>query len=242
MKNPPEGYAPADFQPSSARGSAAGDFTLPQALNTWQWYGLWLTLFLNTTAGIAIISQASPMAQEISLVNAAAAAGLVGIISVANGSGRFLWAWFSDAIGRKAVFVTMFLLQAAAFLLLSQVSRFVPLAVLAFVILLCYGGGFGTMPSFAADYFGARDIGSIYGLMLTAWGAAAVAGPTFIAQVRQATGEYQGALKLMALMTLLSTIVPLLLHPPVRRLSQSEVLSSVEPRERFAFRTKGESR
>jgi OFA family oxalate/formate antiporter-like MFS transporter len=178
---------------------------------------LWLTLFLNTAAGIAIISQASPMAQEISHVNAAAAAGLVGIISIANGSGRFLWAWLSDAIGRKAVFLTMFLLQAVAFLWLSHVSGYVSLAVLAFVILLCYGGGFGTMPSFATDYFGGKDIGSIYGLMLTAWGAAAVAGPTFIAQVRQATGEYQGALKIMALMTLLSTIVPLLLHPPVLR-------------------------
>ena len=222
MKNPPAGYAPAGFRPSSVRGSAARDFTLRQALRAWQWYGLWLTLFLNTTAGIAIISQASPMAQEISRVNATAAAGLVGIISIANGSGRFLWAWFSDAIGRKAVFLTMFLLQALAFLLLSHVSGFASLAVLAFVILLCYGGGFGTMPSFAADYFGAKDIGSIYGLMLTAWGAAAVAGPTFTAQVRQATGEYQGALRIMALVTLLSAIVPLLLRPPVLRLNQSE--------------------
>jgi len=222
MTNPPQGYAPAGFQPSSVRGSAARDFTLRQALGAWQWYGLWLTLFLNTTAGIAIISQASPMAQEISHVNAATAAGLVGIISLANGSGRFLWAWFSDAIGRKAVFLTMFLLQAMAFLLLSHVSGFVPLAVLAFVILLCYGGGFGTMPSFAADYFGAKDIGSIYGLMLTAWGAAAMVGPTFVADVRQSTGEYQGALRIMALMTLLSAIVPLLLHPPVLRRMPSE--------------------
>jgi OFA family oxalate/formate antiporter-like MFS transporter len=155
------------------------------------------------------------MAQEISHASVAAAAALVGIISIANGSGRFLWAWFSDAIGRKAVFLTMLLLQAVAFLLLSHVSGFVSLTVLAFMILLCYGGGFGTMPAFAADYFGAKDIGSIYGLMLTAWGAAGVAGPTLIAQVRQATGAYQDALKIMALMTLLSAIVPLLLHPPV---------------------------
>src|SRR5258707_12948296 len=144
------------------------------------------------------MSQASPMAQEISRVSAAAAAGLVGIISIANGSGRFLWAWFSDAIGRKAVFLTMLLLQAAAFLLLSHVSGFVPLAVLAFAVLLCYGGGFGTMPAFATDYFGPKDIGSIYGLMLTAWGAAGVVGPTLIAQVRQATGHYQGALRIMS--------------------------------------------
>ena len=213
MKNPPEGYAPPNFQASTARNAAARDFTLGQALHTWQWYALWLTLFLNTTAGIAIISQASPMAQEISHVNAATAAGLVGIISIANGSGRFLWAWLSDAIGRKTVFVTMFLIQAAAFFLLSHVVAFVSLAILAFVVLLCYGGGFGTMPAFAADYFGSKDIGSIYGLMLTAWGAAGVVGPNLIADVRQATGQYQGALTIMSLVALVSAIVPVLLRP-----------------------------
>ena len=217
MKNPPDGYAPPGFEPSSVRGSAAEDFTLRQALGAWQWYGLWLTLFLNSAAGIAIISQASPMAQEISHVSAGTAAGLVGIISIANGSGRLLWAWLSDAIGRRAVFLTMFVVQATAFLLLSHVSGLGSLAVLLFIILLCYGGGFGTMPAFAADYFGSKDVGSIYGLMLTAWGAAGVVGPTFIAHVRQATGEYQGALRAMAIITLLSAIVPLLLHPPVLR-------------------------
>jgi MFS transporter, OFA family, oxalate/formate antiporter len=222
MKNPPEGYAAPGFRPSTVRSSAPMDFTLRQALGTWQWYALWLTLFLNTAAGISIISQAAPMAQEISHVSATAAAALVGIISIANGSGRFLWAWFSDTIGRKTVFLSMFLLQAAAFLLLSNVTGFVSLTVLAFVILLCYGGGFGTMPSFAADYFGAKDVGSIYGLMLTAWGAAAVTGPTFIAQVRQATGHYQGALRVMALVALLSAIVPLLLHAPALRSRQPE--------------------
>ena len=202
MRNPPEGYMPQGFKPSAADGSAALALTLRQALGTWQWYGLWLTLFLNTAAGISIISQAAPMAQEISHVSSAAAAALVGIISIANGCGRFLWAWFSDIIGRKAVFVTMFLLQGVAFLLLSNVVAFGSLTGLAFVILLCYGGGFGTMPAFAADYFGAKDIGSIYGLMLTAWGVAAVVGPTLIAYVRQATGEYQGALEILALITL----------------------------------------
>jgi OFA family oxalate/formate antiporter-like MFS transporter len=193
---------------------------LRQALGTWQWYALWLTLFLNTTAGIAIISQASPMAQEISGVSAAAAAGMVGLISIANGSGRFLWAWFSDAVGRRAVFLMMFLLQSAAFLLLSQVHRFSLLSLLAFVILLCYGGGFGAMPAFATDYFGAGQIGSIYGMMLTAWGFAAVFGPSLVAEIRQATGHYQGAMSWLALATLISTVVPLLLRPPRERQSR----------------------
>ena len=221
MQNPPEGYAPAGYNPAvSQSGRSTRDFTLRQALGTWQWYALWLTLFLNTTAGIAIISQASPMAQEISGVSAAAAAGMVGLISIANGSGRFLWAWFSDAVGRRTVFLMMFLLQSAAFLLLSQVHRFSLLSLLAFVILLCYGGGFGTMPAFATDYFGAGQIGSIYGMMLTAWGFAAVFGPSLVAEIRQATGHYQGAMRWLALATLVSTLVPLLLRPPRERQSR----------------------
>src|SRR6202043_2520483 len=104
----------------------------------------------------------------------------------------------------------MFLLQVLLFWFLPTITSATMLTVLAFMILLCYGGGFGTMPAFAADYFGSKDIGSIYGLMLTAWGAAGVVGPTLIAQVRQATGAYHDALEILALMTLLSAIVPML--------------------------------
>lgn len=216
MTNPPPDYSPAGFRAADAKISASSwqDFTFKQALSTWQWYALWLTLFLNTTAGISIISQASPMAQEISHVDAATAAGLVGIISIANGSGRFLWAWLSDAVGRRTVFLVMFLLQAVAFFALSQTEHFGALTALAFLILLCYGGGFGTMPAFAADFFGSKDVGSIYGLMLTAWGAAALFGPTLIARVREATGHYQGALTIIAVLMLCSAVVPLLLRPP----------------------------
>src|SRR5439155_8559493 len=106
---------------------------------------------LNTSAGISIISQAAPMGQEITHASAVAAAGLVGIISIANGAGRFLWAWFSDFIGRPRVFQVMFLAQAIVFFLLSRVHSFGGLAVLAFIFLLCYGGGLGTIPAFAAE-------------------------------------------------------------------------------------------
>jgi OFA family oxalate/formate antiporter-like MFS transporter len=216
MQNPPAGYAPPGYQARSggATPRSRHDFSLKEALSTWQWYGLWLTLFLNTTAGIASISQASPMAQEISGVSAATAAGLVGLISIANGSGRFLWAWLSDAIGRRAVFLAMFLVQSVAFFMLASAHDFGMLTLFACLILLCYGGGFGTMPAFAADYFGSAQIAPIYGMMLTAWGFAAAFGPTLVASIRQATGRYQGAMRWLALATLLSAVVPLLLRAP----------------------------
>jgi OFA family oxalate/formate antiporter-like MFS transporter len=228
MRNPAPGYAPPGYQPKAVEktSSAGQDFTLRQALGRWQWYALWATLFLNVTAGISIISQASPMAQEIAHVNATTAAGLVGIISIANGAGRFLWAWLSDAVGRKRVFLIMFLVQAVAFFFLAQVQTFGTLASLAFIVLLCYGGGFGTMPAFAADFFGSREVGSIYGLMLTAWGFGALLGPTIIANVREASGHYSGAMKIVAVVMLVSAGLPLLLRAPEAIAEQSEPVAA----------------
>jgi MFS transporter, OFA family, oxalate/formate antiporter len=170
-------------------------------------------LFLNVTAGISIISQASPMTQEITGVNAAVAAGVVGIISIANGLGRLLWAWSSDAIGRRNVFLVMFLLQAVLFFLLPTEHAFGLFVVVCFIILSCYGGGFGTMPAFATDYFGPKWVGAIYGLMLTAWGFGGIFGPQLIAHIREATGTYGGAMEILACVMLVSTILPLFIHP-----------------------------
>ena len=223
MKNPPEGFKPPGWQPASVPETQRNgrDLALREALRTWQWYALWAMLFLNTLAGISIISQAAPMAQEIARTTAATAAGLVGIISIANAAGRFLLAWASDFLGRARVFQLMFAAQAVAFVLLSLVHSFGALAILAFVILLCYGGGFGTMPAFAADFFGARNVGSIYGLMLTAWGFAAMCGPTLIAHVRQSTGHYTEALEIIAGIMLVSAVLPFVIRPPRSRNGES---------------------
>jgi len=215
MQNPPAGYRPPQWNSDVAQQKyIERGFTLAEAIRSWQWYGLWMLLFLNTTAGIAIISQAAPMAQEIARVSAAQAAALVGIISIANGVGRFLWAWLSDFAGRRTVFLMMFLIQSAVFFMLPTVGSFGGFALLACVILLCYGGGFGTMPAFAADYFGAEHVGSIYGLMLTAWGFAGVVGPTLIAALRQNTGGYNEALHAIAALMLISAAIPAIVGRP----------------------------
>ena len=219
MKNPPEGWTPEGWEPEEEEsGERTGvDYELGGALKTWQWYALWALLFLNVTAGIAIISEADPIAQEVSGVAPATAAWLVSIISVGNAVGRFLWAWLSDAIGRKWVFLVMFLLQAALFFLLPVVgASFVMLAILSFIIVSCYGGGFGTMPAFNADYFGSKNVGMIYGLMITAWGFAGVLGPQLISIMYDATRSYAGAFYILAGIMLVSSIVPFIVRPPKR--------------------------
>jgi OFA family oxalate/formate antiporter-like MFS transporter len=219
MKNPPEGWTPEGWEPEEEESSerTGVDYELGGALKTWQWYALWALLFLNVTAGIAIISEADPIAQEVSGVEPAIAAWLVSIISVGNAAGRFLWAWLSDAIGRKWVFLTMYLLQAALFFLLPVVgASFVMLAIFSFIIVSCYGGGFGTMPAFNADYFGSKNVGMIYGLMITAWGFAGVLGPQLISIMYDATRSYAGAFYILAGIMLVSSIVPFIVRPPKR--------------------------
>ncbi len=216
MQSPPPGYTPPGWTPSASQRKqrASRPFTFKEALTSWQWYGLWALLFLNVTAGISIISQAAPMAQEITGVTAAGAAGIVGVISIANGLGRFLWASLSDVIGRRQVFLAMFPLQAAVFALFPSVHTPIGFTVLASIVLLCYGGGFGTMPAFVADYFGAEHVGSIYGLMLTAWGCSGVFGPLLIARLREINGRYHEALFIIAGVMLVATAIPMLVGAP----------------------------
>jgi OFA family oxalate/formate antiporter-like MFS transporter len=155
MQNPPAGWAPAGWKPTAtAQSQKTGyDYTLSAALHTWQWWALWLLLFLNTSAGISVISQESPMFQELAHVTAIAAAGMVGVVSIGNALGRVFWAWASDALTRRMTFVVMFAVQVALFWFLPYLHSGASVTIVAFLILMCYGGGFGTMPAFAADYF-----------------------------------------------------------------------------------------
>ncbi len=216
MQNPPEGWKPAGWVPTAAetKQRATKDYTLGGALKTWQWWALWVLLFLNTSAGISVISQESPMFQEIAKVGAVVAAGMVGIASIGNAVGRIVWASISDAITRRWTFVTMFLLQVGLFWVLPGISSATILMAVAFIVLMCYGGGFGTMPAFTADYFGSNNVGPIYGLMLTAWGSASAFGPLLIAHLRQSSGSYTGGLHVIAGVMAVSTILPILVAAP----------------------------
>jgi OFA family oxalate/formate antiporter-like MFS transporter len=228
MQNPPDGWKPEGWQPSASEVShrASHDYTLREALHTWQWWALWLLLFLNTSAGISVISQEAPLFQELVRASAVVAAGMVGIASIGNAFGRIFWAWASDIITRRITFIVMFLSQAILFWVFPHIHSVSAMTAVAFVVLMCYGGGFGTMPAFAADYFGSKNVGPIYGLMLTAWGFASAFGPLLIAYMRQATGLYGGALHVIAGVMAVSALLPFIVSPPNAKAGpRSEIIS-----------------
>jgi MFS transporter, OFA family, oxalate/formate antiporter len=161
--------------------------------------------------------------------SAITAAGIVGVLSFGNALGRVFWAWLSDIVTRRMTFSIMYLLQVALFWILPSLHTVGIITAVSFLILMCYGGGFGTMPAFTADYFGTKSVGPIYGLMLTAWSFASVFGPVLIAHMRQSTGVYSGALHIIAVVLLVSVILPLIVRPP-KAVSVDDMVATVQAR------------
>src|SRR5439155_8685288 len=144
MRNPPEGWQLQGWSPSQKQTAqrATHDYGLAEALKSWQWWVLWLILFLNVSAGIAVISQEGPIFQELTGVSAVVAGGMVGVASLGNGVGRIFWAWVSDLITRRATFFVMFLVQVLLFWFLPNIVSASLMTIVTFVVLMCYGGGF----------------------------------------------------------------------------------------------------
>lgn len=208
LSNPPAG-------PAAAGPAGDGDLPPSVALRTPQFWSLWAMLFLNVAAGILFISNAVPIMRELTGASPEAAVGVYGVIALANGLGRFFWGAVSDRIGRRAAYVLIYGAQVAVFLAAGRVTALPLVAALFAVVLLCYGGGFGTMPSFVADWFGTRHLGINYGWILSAWGAAGIAGPLFVAVVKDATGRFDGALPVVAVMLAAAAILPAVTRRPV---------------------------
>jgi len=184
---PAPGWQPAGWSPppSAPRRSMRPGRAITTAPFAW----LWLVLFLNVTAGIGLLGVASPMIQEVfaGRVDAAAAAGFTGLLSLFNIAGRLGWASLSDRIGRRATYGIFFGLGAALYTALpwAGASGSVPLFVgCAAVIVSMYGGGFAAIPAYLADIFGPGFVGAIHGRLLTAWSTAGIVGPWLVTALR----------------------------------------------------------
>ncbi|HEX5229066.1 MAG TPA: OFA family MFS transporter [Bryobacteraceae bacterium] len=229
IRRPPDGWLPEGWTPTVARKKMITHLELSrnQALGTVQFYLLWAILFINVTAGIGILAQASPMMQDMFQKTALQAAAVVSLISLFNAGGRFFWASSSDYIGRRNTYVVFFVVQAVLFLLIpgwAGKGEWAIFEAALFVVFTMYGGGFATIPAFLADMFGAQNMGAIHGAILTAWSAAAIAGPVIITELsnRAKAGLVPGAskihiydkpLEVLAVLLVVGFVLTLLVRP-----------------------------
>ena len=212
LRNPPQGFSVAGAVAKAA--SSVRSYTPGEVLRTPQFYLLWLMLFLNVTAGILIISNAVPIYSDLTGATAAAAGSIYGFLAIFNGLGRFFWGAISDRIGRNLAFVLIFGIQAVVFFVMGGLHDLLSVGIAFAIVLLCYGGGFGTMPSFNADYFGTKFLGINYGMIITAWGFAGLAGPLMAAFVKDKTGSFTQALVPVAIMLVIAAVLPFLTKKP----------------------------
>ncbi len=162
-------------------------------LRTREFAIMWLVFFFNIAAGIAVISFQSPLLQDVwglsdSTIEpetlAAYGATLIAVSSLCNGFGRLFWGLLSDRIGRVRVFRILLASQMVVFgILMTERNPYIFSALVCY-ILLCFGGGFATMPSFVLDVFGIKKMSAIYGALLTAWAAAGIFGPVYVGYLK----------------------------------------------------------
>lgn len=202
LTNPPKDYVPAGYVPpavSTSQQASQGSVTAMQSIMSSKFLMMWVVFFFNINAGIMFIGFQSPLLQDLlkkaidpstyndpAVIAALAASGatLIAFSSICNGLGRFLWGAVSDKIGRVQVFRLILGTQFLVFIALMYISSPILFSILVCYVLLCYGGGFGSMPSFVLDVFGAKLMPIVYGAILTAWGCAGITGPQIVAYLK----------------------------------------------------------
>jgi MFS transporter, OFA family, oxalate/formate antiporter len=210
VRNPPPGYRPDSWDPAKGKAAsrAGADVQAGDMVRTPTFWALWIAYCLGTTAGTMVISQLVPFARSAGH-SAAVAAFALTVGALGSASGRVFSGWLSDHVGRLNTLRALLLVSAAAmpalFLLRGDATQFY---LLLYVVYYCYGTQLSVYASTSADFYGTKNVGFNYGLLLLAWGVAAILGPVLGGRVYVATGEYRMAffiaagLSLAALATL----------------------------------------
>ncbi|WP_234110371.1 MULTISPECIES: OFA family MFS transporter [Chryseobacterium] len=153
---------------------------------------IWLIFMFNIVAGMIFISFQSPLLQDLMKTSGTSdpklleksGATLIAVSALFNGFGRFLWGGISDRLGRIPTFRMILVIEIVVFLILIFTQNIWVFSTGVCVVLLCYGGGFGVLPSLVRERFGAGLMASVYGATLTAWGIGGILGPQITALLK----------------------------------------------------------
>ena len=212
---PPKEDLASNVSKYATTTKALAQMSAREAVKTRQFWMLWAMHLINVTAGLMMISVASPMAQEVVGLSAVAAATMVGLMGLFNGGGRLIWAAASDYIGRHNVFIIFFVIQLIAFTTLPFTTNVVLFQLFIFLVVSCYGGGFSNLPAFASDLFGTKQLGVIHGYLLTTWSLGGIFGPLIVSRIYSAAGSYIPVFYTFSILISISFILSLLIRRDV---------------------------
>jgi len=246
IRVPGEGWKPQGWTPPEHQSAmiSSHNVDVNTAMKTPQFWFLWLVLGLNVTAGIGILEQASPMIQDLfrGQVSPAAAAGFVGVLSIFNMAGRFLWASTSDFLGRKPTYMIFFALGAVLYYFLPltgtmHLDSVVGFVLVAGVLISMYGGGFATIPAYLRDMYGPYNVSAIHGRLLTAWSMAGILGPLivngildhYVARHLPRENAYPLILHIMSGLLVVGFVANLMVRPVAERFWMKEQRTGAMP-------------
>lgn len=227
IEAPPKDWKPEGFEPTKEENKSTGkitkdlaQLTANEAIKTRRFWMLWFMLFINISCGIAILSVAAKMGEEITGMSSVAAATMVGIMGFFNGGGRLVWATISDYIGRPNVYTTFFVLQIVAYFVLPIAGNVILFQILLFAIMTTYGGGFSCIPAYLSDVFGTKEVGAIHGYILTAWAMGGMAGPLLLSMIYDTSESYTLTMIIFGLLFIVALGLSLWIRKDIKRLSK----------------------
>ncbi|MFT8556376.1 OFA family MFS transporter [Liquorilactobacillus hordei] len=206
IRKPNSSKESVSLEKKGIRITTGPELTANQAVKTKSFVLLWFMFFINITCGIGLVSAASPMAQEMTGMSAAAAAVMVGIIGLFNGFGRLIWATLSDFIGRPITFSAIFIVNVVMLSTILTFSTPLVFVIALCLVLSCYGAGFSVIPAYLGDVFGTKELGAIHGYILTAWAVAGIVGPLLLSFTHQILHSYSVTLIVFIIIDILALI------------------------------------
>jgi OFA family oxalate/formate antiporter-like MFS transporter len=176
----------------------------------------WTLYTLGTAGGFMIIGNAKPLATEVGAVtNAVLATAAVQVLAVFNSGGRPLFGRLADVWGPRQTLLVMYILLLGAMALLSiSTGAWIPLYAGIALTGMIFGGFLAVMPALSTLFFGAKNLGTNYGVLFTGYGFGAVVALFASGWIRDFFGSYTPAFYIGIALSAMGLVLSLGVRPP----------------------------
>lgn len=210
INNPPANFAPAGFIQSKTN-TVQKHYTTSEMLKTRQFYLIALSMLCILPAYFILNPLLMTLGVERGLTEELALVGVM-ITGIASASGRLLFSWVSDLIGRKGAIIGIILITLGAVLVLIFAKGILFLICIA-AIAFSFGGSAGVYPAVTADNFGTKHMGLNYGCVMVGFGFSALVFP-IISNMLAKDNNYTMSFLVSAATCVIALILVLLMKKP----------------------------